>query len=199
MVARWRSVRYSGRMDIRAKRRDDAVEHMADHLLCEGLNAATLRPLAAAAGTSDRMLLYYFADKEEILSATLRRVAERMLVQLDKAIPVGKPRSFRILLKEVGTVMALPSIKPFMNLWLDLASGAARGLQPQHRVAGEIADGFLSWVTSRLKAEARGDQATPAALFMACIEGMYLLEVAGRRSIADAAASELSECLRRTI
>lgn len=186
-------------MDIRAKRRDDAVEHMADHLLSEGLNAATLRPLAAAAGTSDRMLLYYFADKEEILSATLRRVAERMLVQLDEAIPVGKPRSFRILLKEVGTVLALPSIKPFMNLWLDLASSAARGLQPQHRVAGEIADGFLSWVTSRLKAEARGDQATPAALFMACIEGMYLLEVAGRRSIADAAASEISEYLRRTI
>ena len=81
-------------MNIRAKRRDDAVEHMADHLLSEGLSAATLRPLAAAAGTSDRMLLYYFADKEEILSATLRRVAERMLLQLDEAIPVRKAALF---------------------------------------------------------------------------------------------------------
>jgi AcrR family transcriptional regulator len=138
-------------MGIRNKRRNDAVERMADHLLSEGLGAATLRPLAAAAGISDRMLLYYFTDKDEILSATLDRVAQRMLAQLDEAVPAGKPRPFRILMAEVGAVLASDSIKPFMRLWLDLASGAARGLQPHLHVAGEIADGFLAWVTSRLK------------------------------------------------
>ena len=186
-------------MDIRRKRRDDAVERMADHLLSKGLGAATLRPLAVAAETSDRMLLYYFNDKDELLSATLHRVAERMLAQLDEAVPVGKPRSFRILLAEVRAILASDSIKPFMHLWLDLASGAARGLQPHRLVAGEIADGFLAWVTSRLRVETRSDQAPSAALFLALIEGMHVLEAIERPSIADSAAAEIIMHLRRAI
>ena len=187
------------RMDVRSKRREEAIERMADHLLAEGLGAATLRPLAAAAGTSDRMLLYYFNDKDELLSATLHRVAERMLAQLDQAIPSGKPRPFRILLAEVRAVLALDSLKPFMHLWLDLASGAARGLQPHLHLAGEIADGFLAWVASRLKVEARSDRTTSPALFLACIEGMHVLEAIGRPGIADSAAAELNNRLRRAI
>ena len=184
-------------MDIRKKRRDDAVERMADYLLSEGLGAATLRPLAAAAGTSDRMLLYYFTDRDEILSATLHRIAERMLEQLDEAVPVGKPRPFRILLIEVRAALALDSMKLFMPIWLDLASGAARGLQPHLHIAGELADGFLSWVTSRLKVEARRNHAASAALLLAFVEGVHFFEAIGRPSIAGSAAAELTAHLRR--
>ena len=53
-------------MNAHAVRREDAIERMTDHILLKGLAGATLRPLAAAAGTSDRMLLYYFADRDEI-------------------------------------------------------------------------------------------------------------------------------------
>ena len=173
-------------MDLRHQRREDAIERMADYVLSQGLSAATLRPRAAAAGTSDRMLLYYFTDKDELLTATVHRVAERMLTQFDQAIP-GRPRAFRTLLTEVRAILTADNMKPFMQLWLDLASGAARGLQPHLHVAGEIADGFLAWVTSRLKVEAQGDHAKSAALFVACIEGMYLLEAVGRPGIADAA------------
>lgn len=185
-------------MNIRDERRDTAIERMADHLLAEGLGAATLRPLAAAAGTSDRMLLYYFADKDEILSTTLQRIAERMLVQLNEAIPAGKPLPFHILLEEVWQVLASDKLKPFMPLWLDLASGAARGLEPHLHVAGQIADGYLAWVTSRLKVKGNGNHAASAALFLASIEGMYILETIGRPGIAHSAATELTARLRRS-
>jgi AcrR family transcriptional regulator len=74
-------------MTEQEERRQAMLVAMADHLLREGLNAASLRPLAAAAGTSDRMLLYYFADKEELLTATLVEVAQRMQPLLETAIP----------------------------------------------------------------------------------------------------------------
>ena len=50
-------------------RRTEIVERLADHVLAHGLSASSLRPLAKAAGTSDRMLLYYFADKSEMMTA----------------------------------------------------------------------------------------------------------------------------------
>src|SRR5271168_3927390 len=117
-------------MTIRDDRREAAIERMADHVLAECLAAATLRPLAAAAGTSDRMLLYYFADKDELLTATLARIAARMTAQLDDAIPIGPLRSFPVLLEEVWTALSSESLKPFMHVWLDLAAGAARGVHP---------------------------------------------------------------------
>src|SRR5271168_597642 len=101
-------------MNVRSDRRQAAIDRMADHILLEGLGAATLRPLAAAAGTSDRMLLYYFADKDELLSATLHRVAARMTTQLDEAVPVGRLRSFPVLLEEVWAAFASRGVKPFM-------------------------------------------------------------------------------------
>src|ERR1700752_3207405 len=103
-------------MTIRDKRREAAIERMADHLLLEGLGAATLRPLAAAAGTSDRMLLYYFADKDELLSVTLHRLAARMTAQLDEVVPIGPPRSFPALLEEVWAALASRGLKRFMHL-----------------------------------------------------------------------------------
>jgi AcrR family transcriptional regulator len=184
-------------MSIRDERREAAIERMADHLLLEGLGAATLRPLAAAAGTSDRMLLYYFADKNELLSATLHRLAARMTAQLDEAVPIGRLRSFPVLLEEVWAALASGGLKPFMHLWLDLAAGAARGLEPHHNIAGAIADGFLAWVTSRLKVPRATELASSAALFLTSIEGMLFLEAAGRRSISDAAVTELAALSKR--
>src|SRR5271167_4942506 len=119
-------------MNVRSDRRQAAIDRMADHILLEGLGAATLRPLAAAAGTSDRMLLYYFADKDELITATLARIATRMTTQLDAAIPVEPARPFSVLLEQVWAAMASEGLQPFMQVWLDIASGAARGLQP-HR------------------------------------------------------------------
>jgi len=174
-------------MTIRNDRREAAIERMADHVLAEGLGAATLRPLAAAAGTSDRMLLYYFADKNELLTATLERIATRMMVELDGAIPEQPRGPFPLLLEQVWAAMASESLQPFMPLWLDLASGAARGLQPHRDVAGQIADGFLAWVTIRLQPDSDGEPSSLAPLFLASIEGMYLLKAIGRGALADSA------------
>jgi len=172
-------------MTVRIDRREAAIELMADHVLSEGLGAATLRPLAAAAGTSDRMLLYYFADKDELITATLNRIAARMIAQLDGAIPVAPRRCFSVLLKQVWVTMGSENLRPFMHVWLDLASGAARGVQPHRAVAGEIANGFLAWAAIRLELE------SDAPLFITSIEGMYFLKAIGRGDIADSALPAL--------
>jgi AcrR family transcriptional regulator len=182
---------------IRDDRREAAIERMADYVLSEGLGAATLRPLAAAAGTSDRMLLYYFADKDELLAATLDRIVARMIAQLDGAIPAEPRRPFPLLLEQVWAALASERLRPFMQLWLDLASGAARGVQPHRDIAGEIAGGFLAWVTVRLQPESDGEPPLLAPLFIASIEGMYLLKAIGRDAIADSAFIELVSAIRR--
>ena len=62
-------------MSIRDARREVVIERLAAHLLEHGLSRTSLRQLASAAGESDRMLLYYFADKAELLGAVVTRLA----------------------------------------------------------------------------------------------------------------------------
>lgn len=59
-------------MSVRDTRRQAALERMADHVLAAGLRGASLRPLAQVAGTSDRMLLYYFTNKGELSPRSLQ-------------------------------------------------------------------------------------------------------------------------------
>ncbi|RPH87398.1 MAG: TetR/AcrR family transcriptional regulator [Desulfobacteraceae bacterium] len=67
------------------ERRQMVLEQVADHLLVHGMRGASLRKMAAAVGTSDRMLLHYFADKEELMTGALTLVAARLVNILEQA------------------------------------------------------------------------------------------------------------------
>lgn len=184
-------------MSVRDARREAAIHRMADYILSDGLSAATLRTLAAAAGTSDRMLLYYFRDKDELLTATLEEIAKRMLVQLDDAVSLEPARSPGDLLDLIWAAMASQGLISFMHVWLDLASGAARGLQPHRDFAGQLADGFLAWVIARLEQDPDGAPSHMAPTLVAAIEGMLFLTSIGRGALADSARNELVARLRQ--
>lgn len=172
-------------MSIRDTRRAAAIERMADHLLAEGLGGASLRPLAAAAGTSDRMLLYYFTDRNELLAATLECVAARLTAMLDAALPPGMRLDFGTLLGALWSAVGTPAMQPYMQLWLEIAAAAARDSSVHGPVATGIMQGFATW------AEAHLDDADPsgAALLLGVLEGALFLAAVGRRDLADAAVA----------
>ena len=68
--------------NIRQLRRDTVLEGIVDHFLEHGLGNVSLRALAAAVGTSDRMLLYYFSNKDELMLEVFSRVVERQADRL---------------------------------------------------------------------------------------------------------------------
>ena len=179
-------------MSIRDDRREAAIGRMADHLLQEGMAGASLRPLAAAAGTSDRMLLYYFADKDDLLSATLEHVAARLARLLDEAGRGRTPPPFPALLAQVWAAVRNPALQPYMRLWLELAASAARGQELHRAIAGRIADGFLTWTAERLHVDQEADRASQAALLLATVDGLALLDAVGRGEAADCAMANLS-------
>lgn len=169
-------------MSIRDARREAAIERMADHVLAHGLAGASLRPLAKAAGTSDRMLLYYFRDKDELLAVTLERVATRLAALLEAAVPAGMRLAPETLLQAVWEGMSTPLMQPFLRVWLELAAGSARGEQPQREVAGRIADLFHGWLADRVDDP---DAAAVAAGLFVKLEGAMLIEALGRRELAE--------------
>ncbi|MFI6903455.1 TetR/AcrR family transcriptional regulator [Nonomuraea sp. NPDC050394] len=59
------------------QRRSELLDQIVDYLADHGLSTLSMRPLAEHLGKSTRVLTHHFADKEELLSATMRRLDER--------------------------------------------------------------------------------------------------------------------------
>ena len=172
-------------MSVRETKRAEALDRIADHMLSEGLAPSSLRALGASSGTSDRMLLYYFTDKDEIVTAALQVVCLRLAGVLTRAVGEAGPLPPKALLRQLAPLIRGAALRPFMRLWLELAVLAARGQEPYRRVAGEIAGYFIDWVAGRLQVAAAARHAEAAAL-VALLDGLVLLDCVGRQACADA-------------
>ena len=161
---------------------------LADYVLDNGLNTASLRPMAAAAGTSDRMLIYHFGRNDRLVDELLKFLAKRMANALDKQIPPGRFDNETSLVREVSSLLDSADFAPFLRVWLDIVSAAAQG-SAAHRTAGAaIVQVFLSWIEERHPSGAEG-----AAHVLALFEGVIVLGAVGQHDIAKKALDSLQQ------
>lgn len=74
-------------------RRTELAERSTDYVLENGIAGLSLRPLAAALGTSDRMLVYHFGSKAALVAEVIERSNDRSVAVLDALPPGRTPRS----------------------------------------------------------------------------------------------------------
>lgn len=161
---------------------DEMVDAMADFVLEHGLTAASLRPLAGAAGTSDRMLLYYFADKDALMAAILERVADRMEAMM-AAIAESEPMTADDLLAALMPLLLSDLAWPFMRIWIALASAGAHGDAHAKRVGQHLGQRFLDWGKARVIADADAMRHKQASRLLVMVEGQVLLKALGLEHI----------------
>jgi AcrR family transcriptional regulator len=156
------------------ERRTELLDAMADHMLAAGLAGSSLRPLARAAGTSDRMLLYYFPTKDALIAAVLAHVSQRMAAQLAARVgTVRLPADQLLPILEAQTLQ--PQFRPTLALFLEVASRASRGDTLCRTVGAEVVEGFLVWIEAQL--DAPPGQLRPQALaILTRIEGRVVLD-----------------------
>ena len=178
-----------------AKRREIA-DKAADHLLAVGLQGASLRPLAAAVGTSDRMLLHYFSDKEELVGAALDQVASRLLAALRDAAP--EPQPFAELMPRLAALLRDPGFRPFFRVWIELGAASTGGEVAYRSQIRTIATAFQDWVAAAI-ADVRPERRVAlAALAMAVVDGCALLDALDLETTADAAIAGLDALVVQT-
>ena len=168
------------------KRRTEILDRLADHVLSHGLIASSLRALAKAAATSDRMLLYYFKDKPEIIAATVEVIAARMVLRMN-VMASPNPLPLDALVKHLSAVLSHAEFRPYNRLWLEIAGMAARG-DPFYAQVGEvIGRGFLDWGAAQLASEDASAHDRDAAQLLIMIEGIVFLNSIGLTDVVQTA------------
>ena len=176
-------------MIARDEQRERAIERLSSHLLETGLSAASLRQLATAAGVSDRMLLYYFDDKAEVLAAVMQRLAGGMAAQLDQVAGEGERLPRSVLAARCAELVVTDEFRPYMALWIEAVAAAARDEAPFAAIVRQVTEGFLAWIESRLDLPEGVDPKGAAAMILALVDGLALVEICtgddrARRAVA---------------
>jgi AcrR family transcriptional regulator len=93
---------------------DASYAYVLDH----GLNDLSLRPLAAAIGTSPRVLLYLFGSKENLLRELLARTRREQIVQMTSAIGVAadQDEGFEALVARLWSFLSAPEQRSMVRL-----------------------------------------------------------------------------------
>jgi AcrR family transcriptional regulator len=178
-------------MTTRQDQRERSIDRLAAHLLDAGLGQTSLRQLAGAAGVSDRMLLYYFNDKADVLSAALERNAAVVADMLARALPEGELFSPADMLQRAAALTTRPEVRRFMRLWIDIVSAAAKGDAPFVAISARIMTGWQAWVESRLLVAPDVDRKAMALAIIATIDGLALIDLCVGRAAAEQARSAL--------
>ncbi len=174
--------------------RETLLPLMAAHVLQHGLGGASLRPLAQAAGTSDRMLIYHFSNKETLIRELLGYIAGVYSTALDMALGDDRPTTRQQCLARILDQARQPTMQPFMILWWEIVAGAARGIPGYREAAQEMITKQIAWLEAQMPAD-DPDPAGGARYLLTLMEGTLMLGTVGHARTAREGllASGLSE------
>jgi len=176
-------------------RRDALAEAATDYVLDHGLIGLSLRPLAAALDTSDRMLLYHFAGKDDLVATVLRVSNDRAVGEI-RGLPASDGPRQAVL--DVWAAMRAPRLARCQRTYVE---AAALGLFGREPYVSTVREGNRQWVAAvadHLVASgtARAEAARAVELLDAAMMGFLLdLPLDPRDPARDRAVADLADAV----
>lgn len=174
------------------ERRRRLLDSLVDEFATGGIGDRSLREVAAAVGTSHRMLLHHFGSREDLLVAIVEEVERRQMGLLAE-LPSDPAEGFVAMWADLRR----PELRESERLFFECYARAAQGEKPFARMIPGAVNGWLTEVEALANpAEAPADAAW-ARLGLAVVRGLLLDLVATDDDAGvDAAAHAFAELLR---
>jgi AcrR family transcriptional regulator len=168
------------------ERRQELLDAVVKECAAHGIGDRSLRDIAAAVGTSHRMLLHHFGSRDEFLMAIVEEV-ERRQRSLLRELPTDPEAAIAAMWADLRR----PELRPFECLFFECYARGVQGEQPFARMLPGAVD---AWLTD--------DGTTDPALVrlgLAVMRGLLLDLVAtdDLRAVDDAARAFV-DLVRRT-
>jgi len=171
--------------DTRERLLAAAIDYAAEH----GLADLSLRALAAALGTSHRMLIFHFGSKEGLLVELVCAVEAQQRALLEQ-LWADPEQGLLDQLRACWQHLTSPALWPYERLFFEVYAQGLQGKQPATRLLEDAIDPWLTPVADLLASqgvppdEARAE----ARLAIAVTRGLLLdLLATGDRAAVDAA------------
>jgi AcrR family transcriptional regulator len=147
------------------ERRRQLLDALVEEFAAGGVGDRSLRDVAAAVGTSHRMLLHHFGSREDLLLAIVEQVERRQMGLLTE-LPTTPAESFAAMWADLHR----PELRHLERLFFECYARAAQGEKPFARMVPGAVEGWLDKV-----AAVAGDAFDPAMARLGLAVGRGLL------------------------
>ena len=130
-------------------RRDQVAQAATDYVLEHGLVGLSLRPLAAQLGTSDRMLLYHFDGKDDLVATVLRISNDRSVTAIRALAPAPDVRQAVL---DLWTAVTGPELDRCQRVYVEAAALGLLGREPYVSVVREANAVWIAALADHLAA-----------------------------------------------
>jgi AcrR family transcriptional regulator len=169
-------------------RRRQLLEALFEEFAQGGIGDRSLRDVAAAVGTSHRMLLHHFGSREELLIAIVEEAESRQMALVPE-LPMDPAEGFAAMWADLRR----PELRHLERLFFECYSRAAQGEKPFTRIVPGAVDGWLREVGAAAGIPYDGAM---ARLGLAVTRGLLLdLVATNDEDGVDAAAQAFIELL----
>ncbi len=155
----------------------------------DGLSQLTYGRVAKQLGISDRIVVYYFPSKEDLVSEVLVGVGIQLQQALDPAFR-SPARDHLQLVKAAWPVMARAEADAVFALFLEATGLAASGREPYCTLVPQLVEAWITWASDYLQgtpAQRRAEAETAIAV----LDGLLLLRQMAGSAAADRAAKRV--------
>ena len=181
--------------------RQRLLEAVIAHVQHAGISDMSLRELAAAIGTSHRMLIYHFGSREGLLVEVVRAVeaAQRsFMADLADTTALSPGDAIRAMWRRVADPTLWPNVRLFFELYGQALQGRPGAVALLDGIVDAwlepAAEGFVAYGLSRVEALAQ------ARLGVAISRGLQLdLLATGNREAVDAAMEAYIDLMERKL
>ncbi|MDH4170731.1 MAG: TetR/AcrR family transcriptional regulator [Acidimicrobiia bacterium] len=155
----------------------------------DGPSQLTFGGLAKRLGISDRVVVYYFPTKDELISEVVLAMGVELQQTLAQAF-VDPAADHLELIKAAWPVVASPDADPVFALFFEANGLAASGRDPYCTLVPTLVELWIAWLAEFIDGSPQ-EQRIEAETAIALIDGLLLLRQLAGAEPADRAAQRL--------
>lgn len=161
-----------------------------------GLSHLSYGSVARHLGISDRVVVYYFPSKDDLIGEVLVALGDQLQAALAPAFAAPVADHVEVL-RVAWPMLARPDVDPVFGLFFEASGLAATGREPYRTLVAELMHTWTVWVGSLLRGTSAQRRAEATAA-MATIDGLLLMRQVVGSEAADVAARRIMRTRRGT-
>lgn len=163
---------------------DEILDEAVEVAVANGLAELTFAKVAAGLGISDRMVVYYFPTKLDLVAGVATRLGAELQQLLAKAFG-DERRSPDDLLALAWPVLASRRGDRVFALFFEMIGFASAGQEPYPQMVRSLMEAWRDWLAERVVGERTDVRRRRALSVMARIDGLLMI----RRTMGNEAAA----------
>ena len=162
----------------------------------DGLSQLTFGRIAKRLDISDRIVVYYFATKDDLIGEVLSAMGAELQQTLAPAFSARAANHLE-LVRATWPLLAQPAADPVFALFFEASGLAAIGREPYRSLVPQLVDAWIAWASEFVRGPPARRRAEAEAA-IAVIDGLLLLRQLAGSQAADRAARRIGALGRGT-